>query len=58
VREYYDLESDPLQLTNILHDGDVDNDPSDEVLYALHRQLAADLDCAGRGGVPGRPASP
>jgi arylsulfatase A-like enzyme len=58
VREYYDLESDPLELTNILHDGDVGNDPSDEALEALQRQLAADRDCAGRGAVPGRPPCP
>lgn len=58
VREYYDLESDPLQLTNLLHDGVADNDPSDEALESLHRQLAADRDCSGRGGVPGRPPCP
>jgi hypothetical protein len=36
AREYYDLENDPPQLTNLLKDGDPDNDPDTQ---SLHREL-------------------
>jgi arylsulfatase A-like enzyme len=58
VREYYDLDADPLELRNLLHDGDVLEDPSDEVLEALQRRLANDRNCSGRGGIAGRPPCP
>jgi arylsulfatase A-like enzyme len=56
-REYYDLQADPLQLRNLMHDRGPDG-PSDAVVEALERQLAETRSCAGRGGVAGRPASP
>jgi arylsulfatase A-like enzyme len=43
-REYYDLTSDPFELTNLLNDGNPGNDPS---TAALSAQLAADRHCAG-----------
>jgi arylsulfatase A-like enzyme len=57
VREYYDLRSDPLQLTNLVHERSSD-DLTGAVLDELASQLAEDRACAGKGGVAGRPASP
>jgi arylsulfatase A-like enzyme len=45
--EYYDLVHDPWQLTNLLDDGDPDNDPRTGGLSA---QLAADRVCIGTSG--------
>jgi arylsulfatase A-like enzyme len=44
VREYYNLTSDPLELTNLLRDNDPRNDPP---VAALSAQLAADKQCQG-----------
>jgi hypothetical protein len=44
VREYYSLATDPWQLTNLLHDGDPDNDPP---LQPLADQLRLDRRCVG-----------
>jgi arylsulfatase A-like enzyme len=52
-REYYDLRRDPWQLTNLLHDGNPNNDPN---VAPLRRQLAADRQCSGTG--PGASACP
>ena len=46
-REYYDLNSDPWELTNLLGDSDPTNDPSPAEVSALHAQLAADRTCSG-----------
>ena len=50
-REYYDLTRDPLELTNLLGDGDLTNDPPIQELAAA---VASDRACAGascpRGG--------
>jgi arylsulfatase A-like enzyme len=43
-REYYDLNSDPYQLTNALSDGNPGNDPDTS---ALDAQLVQDLSCSG-----------
>ena len=43
-REYYDLTNDPWQLTNMLKDGDLSNNPN---VTALHTTLTADRSCAG-----------
>jgi arylsulfatase A-like enzyme len=43
-REYYDLGSDPWQLTNLLEDADPTNDPD---VAALSAQLATARTCAG-----------
>jgi arylsulfatase A-like enzyme len=43
-REYYDLKSDPWQLTNLYRDGVTSNDPPTP---RLHRRLRADMGCAG-----------
>lgn len=45
-REYYDLETDPWELTNLLHDGRRTDDPA---VAALHQQLTQDRTCAGAG---------
>jgi arylsulfatase A-like enzyme len=49
-REYYDLVGDPWQLTNVLADGDLANDPPPEHLEQMERTLAADRSCRGTGG--------
>jgi arylsulfatase A-like enzyme len=49
-REYYDLESDPWQLQNLLHDGDPANDPSALELERLSTQLRRDRLCQGTEG--------
>lgn len=46
-REFYDFESDPWQLENLLGDRDPANDPADT---RLHRKLVAFRACAGRKG--------
>jgi arylsulfatase A-like enzyme len=43
-REYYDLTSDPYELTNLLGDGDTGNDPN---VAPLAAQLAEDRVCSG-----------
>ena len=43
-REYYDLDNDPYQLVNLLHDGTKADDPP---LAPLHRQLTKDRTCVG-----------
>jgi len=43
-REFYRLDRDPWQLTNVLHDGNHANNPD---LTALHRALRRDRACAG-----------
>jgi arylsulfatase A-like enzyme len=43
-REYYDLRSDPWQLTNLFRDGDRTNDPSRR---QLHLRLERDRSCIG-----------
>jgi arylsulfatase A-like enzyme len=49
VREYYNLNSDPYQLTNLLHDGNAGNDPATTALAA---QLARDRLCSGQSCHP------
>jgi arylsulfatase A-like enzyme len=44
-REYYDLNRDPWQLTNLLADGNPANDPN---VRALSRRLAQERTCAGK----------
>jgi arylsulfatase A-like enzyme len=56
VREYYNLSDDPLELTNLLHDGNPANDPVIEPL--LSDQLARDRRCAGHGPGPDPPPCP
>jgi arylsulfatase A-like enzyme len=51
-REYYDLVNDRWQLTNLLRDGDVSNDPD---IAALHAQLLADRSCRGTSGATACP---
>jgi arylsulfatase A-like enzyme len=43
-REYYDMRSDPWQLTNLFRDGDRSNDPSRR---QLHMRLERDRSCKG-----------
>ena len=43
-REYYDLDDDPWQLVNLLHDGRPANDPD---VGPLHDRLTADRSCVG-----------
>ena len=43
-REYYDLNHDPWELVNLLHDGDAGNDPA---IGPLHRRLAELRRCRG-----------
>ncbi|MGH2682804.1 MAG: sulfatase family protein [Actinomycetota bacterium] len=49
-REYYDLEADPWQLTNLLGDGVPANDPPADLLASLSADLARDRLCAGVEG--------
>ena len=49
-REYYDLVSDPYQLTNLLADGDPANDPSNEELSQLSLSIQRDRRCEGSNG--------
>jgi arylsulfatase A-like enzyme len=49
-REYYDLQKDPYQLTNLLDDGNPGNDPSAATVAELSAQLAADRRCIGTTG--------
>jgi arylsulfatase A-like enzyme len=51
-REYYDLARDPWQLRNLLHDGNLENDPDIEPLAA---QLRRDRVCAGTTGATACP---
>lgn len=45
-REYYDIESDPEQLVNVLEDANAANDPNPEELLQLQKQLQHDLVCS------------
>jgi hypothetical protein len=45
--EYYDLRNDPGQLVNLLGDADPANDPSEQRLSELARDLAAARSCEG-----------
>lgn len=49
-REYYDLVTDPYQLTNLLADPDPDNDPEPGRVAALSLQLQHDRRCEGSAG--------
>lgn len=44
-REYYDLRRDPVQLKNLLGDGNLGNDPTD--VHRLAIRLASDRRCSG-----------
>ena len=46
-REFYDLQNDPWELSNLLADGDPTNDPPTAELSA---QLAAERACSGTDG--------
>lgn len=46
-REYYDLDADPGELTNLLGDASTADDPPAAVLAALAARLAAARTCAG-----------
>lgn len=48
-QEYYDLEADPLQLDNLLQDGDPTDPPMEEIA-ALQVRLAEYRDCRGTSG--------
>jgi arylsulfatase A-like enzyme len=50
LREYYDLRSDPWQLTNLLGDEDPLNDPTPDRVAALSARLALDRRCEGTSG--------
>ena len=54
-REYYDLVSDPYQLTNELGDADPTNDPPLDRVAHLALQLARDRRCRGTTGVDACP---
>lgn len=45
-KEYYNLETDPEQLVNILEDGNIANDPTPLRLAELAAQLQQDKDCS------------
>ena len=45
-QEYYDLDADPWQLTNLLDDDNLHNDPPAELVGQLASELAADGACA------------
>ena len=46
-KEFYRLENDPYQLSNVLKDGKGSNDPSNGEKSAMHQQLAEDRECRG-----------
>jgi arylsulfatase A-like enzyme len=46
-REFYDLGSDPYQLTNLLGDASPRNNPNPRLLNRLSRQIAEDSRCKG-----------
>ena len=46
-REYYDLDDDPGQTTNLLKDASRTNDPPASLLASLHDQVTAYRTCAG-----------
>jgi N-acetylglucosamine-6-sulfatase len=48
-REYYDLDTDPGELTNLLGDKSTANDPSAALLASLAARLAAARTCSGAG---------
>jgi arylsulfatase A-like enzyme len=49
-REYYDLLSDPFQLTNLLGDADPANDPPPDRVAHLSLQIERDRECQGTAG--------
>jgi arylsulfatase A-like enzyme len=49
-REYYDLDTDPWQLGNRLHDGNQENDPPPGTLDQLAGLVEAGASCAGTEG--------
>ena len=49
-REYYDLTTDPYQLTNLLADSDTSNDPDPNTLTLMSVQLQRDRRCEGNEG--------
>lgn len=49
-KEYYDLITDPFQLTNLLGDADASNDPDPALLTYLSLQLQRDRRCEGSVG--------
>jgi arylsulfatase A-like enzyme len=46
-REYYNLDTDPGQLTNLLKDAVTSNDPPSSLITSLHNQVTAYRTCAG-----------
>jgi hypothetical protein len=48
VREYYNLTDDALEVTNLLHDGVLGNEPAS--LGELQNELLQAKSCAGRNG--------
>jgi arylsulfatase A-like enzyme len=54
-REYYDLVTDPYQLTNLLGDSDPSNDPDSGRLTLLSVQLQRDRRCEGTSGASACP---
>jgi arylsulfatase A-like enzyme len=49
-QEYYDLLSDPYQLTNLLGDADPANDPRPDRVASLSLQIEGDRECQGTTG--------
>jgi arylsulfatase A-like enzyme len=54
--EYYDLKNDPLELVNLLRDGDPSTGPDAAERASLSTQLAKDRLCVGKQCPPGRGA--
>ena len=50
-REWYDLRTDPNELTNLLGDGTAANDPPATQVTAMRNLLNAYATCAGTGCV-------
>ena len=46
-KEYYDLVADPGELTNVLHDDVIGNEPPRSVLRDLAKRLRAARTCSG-----------
>jgi arylsulfatase A-like enzyme len=54
-REYYDLVTDPYQLTNLLGDADTSNDPDQGRITLLSLELQRDRRCEGTSGASACP---